>query len=113
MPSAGAVIVTTPQDVALLDVRKGAAMFRKVDIPVSRLVSDISLADDSFEDSRSGAEHVSLRLSKLRRQARSLWVKHAFQEGVYRPEDGRARTASSRPAHQQAKRCGRSCRTGH
>jgi len=32
--TAGAVIVSTPQDVALNDVRKGIAMFRKVDIPV-------------------------------------------------------------------------------
>jgi hypothetical protein len=31
----GAVIISTPQDVALVDARKGVAMFRKVDIPVS------------------------------------------------------------------------------
>jgi len=30
----GAVIVSTPQDVALVDARKGVAMFKKVDIPV-------------------------------------------------------------------------------
>ena len=33
---AGAVIVTTPQDIALLDARKGAEMFRKVHVPVGR-----------------------------------------------------------------------------
>src|SRR5580658_6184191 len=34
VPLAGAVIVTTPQDVALIDARKGLAMFRKVNVPV-------------------------------------------------------------------------------
>lgn len=33
----GAVIVSTPQDVALIDARKGVNMFRKVNIPVSGL----------------------------------------------------------------------------
>lgn len=31
---AGAVIVSTPQDVALMDARRGAKMFAKVDVPV-------------------------------------------------------------------------------
>lgn len=31
----GAVIVSTPQDIALMDARKGAEMFRKVNVPVS------------------------------------------------------------------------------
>ena len=34
-PCAGAVIVTTPQDVAVADARRGAEMFRSVNIPVS------------------------------------------------------------------------------
>ena len=32
---AGAVIVSTPQDIALIDARRGANMFRKVEVPVS------------------------------------------------------------------------------
>jgi ATP-binding protein involved in chromosome partitioning len=39
----GAVIVTTPQDVALLDARKGIEMFRKVQIPVLGVVENMSL----------------------------------------------------------------------
>ena len=35
VPLSGAVIVTTPQDIALLDARRGAEMFRKVNVPVS------------------------------------------------------------------------------
>jgi len=39
---AGAVIVTTPQDVALADAIKGVAMFRKVDVPILGLVENMS-----------------------------------------------------------------------
>ncbi len=39
----GAVIVTTPQDVALLDARKGIEMFRKVDVPILGVVENMSL----------------------------------------------------------------------
>jgi ATP-binding protein involved in chromosome partitioning len=39
---AGAVIVTTPQDVALIDARKGLAMFRKVNVPVVGIVENMS-----------------------------------------------------------------------
>lgn len=38
----GAVIVSTPQDVALLDARKGAEMFRKVHVPVSVYMKNVS-----------------------------------------------------------------------
>jgi|TARA_B110000438_G_scaffold38907_1_gene38785 ATP-binding protein involved in chromosome partitioning len=38
----GAVIVTTPQDVALLDARKGIEMFRKVDVPILGIVENMS-----------------------------------------------------------------------
>ncbi|MEH6637780.1 MAG: iron-sulfur cluster carrier protein ApbC [Porticoccaceae bacterium] len=40
---AGAVIVTTPQDLALLDARKGIEMFRKVNIPVLGVVENMAL----------------------------------------------------------------------
>uniref|UniRef100_A0A8C0FHM7 Nucleotide binding protein like n=1 Tax=Bubo bubo TaxID=30461 RepID=A0A8C0FHM7_BUBBB len=39
----GAVIISTPQDVALLDARKGAEMFRKVHVPVLGLVQNMSV----------------------------------------------------------------------
>jgi ATP-binding protein involved in chromosome partitioning len=38
----GAVIVTTPQDIALLDAKKGIEMFRKVDIPVLGVIENMS-----------------------------------------------------------------------
>jgi ATP-binding protein involved in chromosome partitioning len=40
---AGAVIVTTPQDIALLDARKGVEMFRKVSVPVLGVVENMAL----------------------------------------------------------------------
>lgn len=43
VPVSGAVIVTTPQDIALLDAKKGIEMFSKVDIPVLGIVENMSL----------------------------------------------------------------------
>ena len=43
IPVAGAVIVTTPQDVATLDARKALKMFEKVDIPVLGLVENMAV----------------------------------------------------------------------
>jgi ATP-binding protein involved in chromosome partitioning len=42
VPLAGAVIVSTPQDLALIDARKGLNMFRKVDVPVLGIVENMS-----------------------------------------------------------------------
>lgn len=42
VPLAGAVIVSTPQDIALIDARKGLNMFRKVDVPVLGLIENMS-----------------------------------------------------------------------
>jgi len=43
VPVTGSVIVTTPQDIALADARKGIAMFNKVNIPVLGLVENMSV----------------------------------------------------------------------
>ncbi|XP_072292287.1 iron-sulfur cluster transfer protein NUBPL isoform X2 [Eucyclogobius newberryi] len=43
VPVAGAVIVSTPQDIALLDARRGAEMFNKVHVPVLGLVQNMSV----------------------------------------------------------------------
>uniref|UniRef100_A0A8C3AQY1 Iron-sulfur cluster transfer protein NUBPL n=1 Tax=Cyclopterus lumpus TaxID=8103 RepID=A0A8C3AQY1_CYCLU len=43
IPVAGAVIVSTPQDIALLDARRGAEMFKKVNVPVLGLVQNMSV----------------------------------------------------------------------
>jgi ATP-binding protein involved in chromosome partitioning len=42
VPLAGAVIVSTPQDLALIDARKGLNMFRRVEVPVLGIVENMS-----------------------------------------------------------------------
>jgi len=42
-PVTGAVIVTTPQDIALADAKKGVEMFRKVNIPVLGMIENMSM----------------------------------------------------------------------
>ena len=43
VPVTGAVIVTTPQDIATLDAKKGIEMFRKVEIPVLGVVENMAM----------------------------------------------------------------------
>uniref|UniRef100_A0A3Q2EGU5 Iron-sulfur cluster transfer protein NUBPL n=1 Tax=Cyprinodon variegatus TaxID=28743 RepID=A0A3Q2EGU5_CYPVA len=43
IPVAGAVIVSTPQDVALLDARRGVEMFKKVNVPVLGLIQNMNV----------------------------------------------------------------------
>ncbi len=43
VPVTGAIIVTTPQDIALIDARKGLKMFEKVDIPILGIIENMSL----------------------------------------------------------------------
>ncbi len=42
VPLTGAIIVTTPQDVALLDSKKGLAMFQKVNVPILGIIENMS-----------------------------------------------------------------------
>jgi len=69
VPLAGAVIVSTPQDIALADARKGLAMFRKVDVPVLGLIENMSYfvcphcGERSDIFSHGGARREAERLS--------------------------------------------------
>jgi ATP-binding protein involved in chromosome partitioning len=58
VPVSGAVIVTTPQDIALLDARKGLRMFQKVEIPVLGVVEN--MAGEIFGE--GGGEQAAQRL---------------------------------------------------
>jgi ATP-binding protein involved in chromosome partitioning len=68
VPLAGAVIVSTPQDLALIDARKGLTMFRKVNVPVLGLVENMSTfvcphcGERSDIFAHGGAKHEAERL---------------------------------------------------
>jgi ATP-binding protein involved in chromosome partitioning len=55
VPVSGAVVVTTPQDIALLDARKGLKMFEKVEVPVLGVVENMAIHVCS---SCGHAEHI-------------------------------------------------------
>ncbi|MBU0507496.1 Mrp/NBP35 family ATP-binding protein [bacterium] len=65
----GAVIVSTPQDLALLDARKGVAMFQKLDVPILGIVENMSgftcphCNETTFIFGRDGAAHEADKLN--------------------------------------------------
>jgi len=71
VPLKGAVIVSTPQDLALIDARRGVAMFRRVNVPVLGVIENMSYflcpqcgtRSDIF--SHGGARHEAARLGVL------------------------------------------------
>ena len=68
VPLAGAVIVSTPQDLALIDARKGLAMFQRVDVPVLGIIENMSYficphcGERSELFGHGGARHEAERL---------------------------------------------------
>jgi ATP-binding protein involved in chromosome partitioning len=68
VPLKGAVIISTPQDLSLIDARRGLAMFRKVNVPVLGIVENMSYFQCPHCGTRSdifghgGARHEAERL---------------------------------------------------
>ncbi|MEO6381085.1 MAG: Mrp/NBP35 family ATP-binding protein, partial [Nitrobacter sp.] len=68
VPLKGAIIISTPQDLALIDARRGLAMFRKVNVPVLGIVENMSFFQCPHCGTRSdifghgGARHEAERL---------------------------------------------------
>jgi ATP-binding protein involved in chromosome partitioning len=69
-PLSGAVIVSTPQDLALLDARKGLNMFRKVSVPVLGIIENMSY----FICRKCGERHEIFGHGGARQEARRLGV---------------------------------------
>jgi len=70
VPLAGAVIVSTPQDLALIDARKGLNMFRKVDVPLLGIVENMSY----FIAPDTGAHYDIFGHGGAKREAERLGV---------------------------------------
>ena len=66
----GAVIVSTPQDLALIDARRGIAMFRKVDVPILGLIENMA----HFICPDCGSEHAIFGTGGARDEALRLGV---------------------------------------
>jgi ATP-binding protein involved in chromosome partitioning len=75
----GAVIVSTPQDVALVDARKGVAMFKKVDIPVRSFIATMI---QLIVDRRSTTQHVTFQVLLMFNTARTVWITKEFPQSL-------------------------------
>ena len=91
VPLSGAVIVSTPQDLALIDARKGLNMFRKVDVPVLGIVENMSY----FICTKCGERHEIFGHGGARDEAEKLGV--AFLGGVPLHLEIRVRSDSGQP----------------
>ena len=90
-PLAGAVIVSTPQDLALIDARRGIAMFRKVDVPILGIVENMA----QFVCPDCGATHAIFGQGGARAEAERLGV--PYLGAVPLTMDLRAASDAGRP----------------
>ncbi len=90
-PLSGAVIVSTPQDLALIDARKGLNMFRKVNVPVLGIVENMSY----FVCTKCGTRHEIFGHGGARMEAERMGV--PFLGEVPLDLDVRLRSDSGQP----------------
>lgn len=102
VPLMGAVIVSTPQDIALLDARRGVAMFEKVNVPVLGVVENMSVyvcpncghAAHPFGHGGARAEAAALGVPCLAEIPLTLGIREQGDAGapivVARPESAEA-----------------------
>ncbi|MBZ9865804.1 Mrp/NBP35 family ATP-binding protein [Mesorhizobium sp. CA15] len=103
VPLAGAVIVSTPQDLALIDARKGLNMFKKVDVPLLGIVENMSyfLAPDT------GKRYDIFGHGGARREAERLGVTFLgevpLEMGIRESSDAGIPVVASKPEGAEAK----------
>ena len=104
VPLSGAVIVSTPQDIALIDARKGLNMFRKVDVPVLGIIENMSYflcphcgeQSDVFSHGGARREAEKLRVDFLGELPLDMAIRETSDGGhpivVASPDSGPAKT---------------------
>ena len=97
VPLKGAVIVSTPQDLALIDARKGLNMFRKVDVPLLGIVENMSF----FIAPDTGKRYDIFGHGGARREAERLGVPFLgevpLEMGIRESSDDGAPVVAARP----------------
>ena len=91
VPLSGAIIVSTPQDLALIDARKGLNMFRQVDVPVLGIIENMSF----FICTKCGERHEIFGHGGARNEAEKLGI--PFLGAVPLDIEIRARSDSGQP----------------
>jgi ATP-binding protein involved in chromosome partitioning len=103
VPLAGAVIVSTPQDLALIDARKGLNMFRKVDVPLLGIVENMSY----FIAPDTGKRYDIFGHGGARREAERLGVAFLgevpLEMGIRESSDAGKPVTVSRPEGPEAR----------
>ena len=96
VPLTGAVVVTTPQDIALIDAKKGLRMFQKVNVPILGIIENMSvfICPHCGEVEHIFGEGGAKRMSEAVRCAASRRASAVGQDprtGRQRPAHGRRR----------------------
>ncbi|ESX96901.1 MULTISPECIES: Mrp/NBP35 family ATP-binding protein [unclassified Mesorhizobium] len=103
VPLAGAVIVSTPQDLALIDARKGLNMFKKVDVPLLGIVENMSY----FIAPDTGKRYDIFGHGGARREAERLGVTFLgevpLEMGIRESSDEGSPVVASKPDSPEAK----------
>ena len=82
----GAVIVTTPQEVALIDARKAVSMFQKVNVPILGIIENMSyfLCPSDGQTyhifGKGGGDHEAKRLGVTRQSIIKVWIAERLEQ---------------------------------
>jgi len=90
VPLSGSIIISTPQDIALLDARKGLNMFKKVDVPILGIIENMSYficphcqeRSDIFSHGGARQEAASLGVPFLGEIPLDIAIRQTSDEGV-------------------------------